>query len=96
MKLINRQVTREDTVVVFYLEENNTVVWEEAANTILVHKQVAIAFETPAFRDPRTSEHVTVRYFNNCFNIRIKILRYPLLIEKKFYRSNGKSIQNSC
>ncbi|XP_075974644.1 transcription factor p65-like isoform X2 [Anticarsia gemmatalis] len=60
--LLCEKVTREDTVVVFFLEENNTVVWEETANLILVHKQVAIAFETPPFKDPHTSDHVTVRF----------------------------------
>lgn len=60
--ILCEKVTREDTVVVFYLEENNTVVWEEMANTILVHKQVAIVFETPPFKEQTIYQGVTVHF----------------------------------
>lgn len=53
-------MTREDTAVVFYQEENNQVIWEETAIILLVHKQVAIVFETPAYRNPHITEQVVV------------------------------------
>ncbi|XP_050562117.1 embryonic polarity protein dorsal isoform X2 [Spodoptera frugiperda] len=60
--LLCEKVTREDIEVVFYQEEDGIIVWEETAIRILVHKQVAIAFETPAYRIPNTTDHVNV-YF---------------------------------
>ncbi|XP_022815075.1 dorsal-related immunity factor Dif isoform X2 [Spodoptera litura] len=60
--LLCEKVTREDIEVVFYQEEDGIVVWEEIAIRILVHKQVAIAFETPAYKYPNTTDHVNV-YF---------------------------------
>ncbi|KAH9640014.1 hypothetical protein HF086_008109 [Spodoptera exigua] len=60
--LLCEKVTREDIEVVFYQEEDGIVVWEETAIRILVHKQVAIAFETPAYKYPNTTDHVNV-YF---------------------------------
>nr|XP_049696682.1 embryonic polarity protein dorsal isoform X6 [Helicoverpa armigera]XP_049696683.1 embryonic polarity protein dorsal isoform X6 [Helicoverpa armigera] len=60
--LLCEKVTREDIEVVFYQEENGIVVWEEMAIRILVHKQVAIAFETPAYKYPNTTDHVHVHF----------------------------------
>ncbi|XP_026732895.1 transcription factor p65-like [Trichoplusia ni] len=60
--LLCEKVTREDIEVVFYQEENGHVVWEEMAIRILVHKQVAIAFETPAYRFPNITDHVNVHF----------------------------------
>ncbi|XP_049868285.1 embryonic polarity protein dorsal isoform X2 [Pectinophora gossypiella] len=67
--LLCEKVTREDIAVVFYEERRDqgaggggcaAVVWEESANIVMVHKQVAIAFTAPAYRDPHTQEHVEV------------------------------------
>nr|AEC52926.1 dorsalB [Antheraea pernyi] len=60
--LLCEKVTREDIAVVFYLEDKNQVIWEETAIILLVHKQVAIAFETPAYRIPNITEPVNVRF----------------------------------
>lgn len=63
------QVTREDVAVVLYEERREVgaggggascVVWEESATVVMVHKQAAIAFTTPPYREPRTSQHVDV------------------------------------
>lgn len=63
------QVTREDVAVVLYEERREVgaggggascVVWEENATIVMVHKQAAIAFTTPPYRDPRTSQHMDV------------------------------------
>lgn len=48
-------MTADDIEVVFYNE-----VWEAIATKILVHKQVAILIETPAYLHPDTTEHVNV------------------------------------
>ncbi|KAI5633865.1 rel-like DNA-binding domain-containing protein [Phthorimaea operculella] len=67
--LLCEKVTREDISVVFYEERRiegagdggaSAVVWEAAANVILVHKQYAIAFTAPPYRDPQAREHVEV------------------------------------
>lgn len=48
--LLCEKVTREDTAVVFYQEDDaGNVIWEAPANTVLIHKQVAIVFETPPY-----------------------------------------------
>ncbi|KAJ8730498.1 hypothetical protein PYW08_001911 [Mythimna loreyi] len=60
--LLCEKVTREDIEVVFYQEENGIMVWEELAIRILVHKQVAIAFETPPYKFPHTTDHVQVHF----------------------------------
>uniref|UniRef100_A0A2A4K3E1 RHD domain-containing protein n=1 Tax=Heliothis virescens TaxID=7102 RepID=A0A2A4K3E1_HELVI len=60
--LLCEKVTREDIEVVFYQEENGIMVWEEMAIRILVHKQVAIAFETPPYKFPNTTDHVHVHF----------------------------------
>lgn len=55
------QVTREEIVVVFYEEDNNgRILWEEPAITLLVHRQCAIAFETPPYKNPQITDHVKV------------------------------------
>ncbi|KAJ2950301.1 hypothetical protein O0L34_g11667 [Tuta absoluta] len=67
--LLCEKVTREDIAVVFYEERRmegagdggaSAVVWEAPANVILVHKQYAIAFTAPPYRDPQAREHVEV------------------------------------
>ncbi|XP_045447470.1 embryonic polarity protein dorsal-like [Melitaea cinxia] len=58
--LLCEKVTREDIAVVFFEKEGEQVVWEESANIVLVHRQVAIAFQTPPYRDPRGRDHVQV------------------------------------
>ncbi|XP_037298148.1 LOW QUALITY PROTEIN: embryonic polarity protein dorsal [Manduca sexta] len=60
--LLCEKVTREDTVVVFYQEDNNRVLWEEMAIIIVVHKQYAIAFETPPYKNPNITDNVNVRF----------------------------------
>lgn len=61
-------MTRDDTVVLFYQEDGSgRVVWEAPATTVLVHKQVAIVFETPRYNpphfDPRSHRgHITARF----------------------------------
>ncbi|XP_059055585.1 embryonic polarity protein dorsal-like isoform X2 [Achroia grisella] len=59
--LLCEKVNREDTAVVFFQEENKKVVWEERAHIEAVHKLVAIVFQTPPYRHPNTTEHVTVQ-----------------------------------
>ncbi|XP_047530541.1 embryonic polarity protein dorsal isoform X5 [Vanessa atalanta] len=58
--LLCEKVTREDIAVVFFQKEGEHVVWEESANIVLVHRQVAIAFHTPPYRDPSERRHVQV------------------------------------
>lgn len=58
--LLCEKVTREDIAVVFFQKEGEQVVWEESANIVLVHRQVAIAFQTPPYRNPRERDHVQV------------------------------------
>ncbi|CAH2108688.1 unnamed protein product [Euphydryas editha] len=58
--LLCEKVTREDIAVVFFQKEGERVVWEESANIVLVHRQVAIAFQTPPYRDPQGRDHVQV------------------------------------
>ncbi|XP_050668638.1 embryonic polarity protein dorsal-like isoform X5 [Leptidea sinapis] len=58
--LLCEKVVREDVAVVFFEKDGERVVWEENGNITLVHKQVAIAFYTPPYRDPHSQHHVQV------------------------------------
>ncbi|CAG4949624.1 unnamed protein product [Colias eurytheme] len=58
--LLCEKVVREDIAVVFFQKEGDTVVWEESANIVLVHKQVAIAFHAPPYQNPHATHHVQV------------------------------------
>ncbi|XP_026314792.1 transcription factor p65 isoform X2 [Hyposmocoma kahamanoa] len=67
--LLCEKVTREDVAVVLYEERREVgaggggascVVWEDNATVVMVHKQAAIAFTTPPYRDPATGQHVDV------------------------------------
>ncbi|XP_073949898.1 embryonic polarity protein dorsal-like isoform X2 [Choristoneura fumiferana] len=59
--LLCEKVTREDIEVVFSQKFDDGYVWESAANILLVHKQVAIAFQAPPYRDLNCTEHVKVQ-----------------------------------
>ncbi|OWR46016.1 dorsal [Danaus plexippus plexippus] len=58
--LLCERVTREDISVVFFQKEGDNVVWEESAHIVLVHRQYAIAFHTPPYRDQAETGHVQV------------------------------------
>ncbi|XP_028166328.1 embryonic polarity protein dorsal-like isoform X7 [Ostrinia furnacalis] len=60
--LLCEKVTREDTEVWFFLEENGAVVWSERGHIDYVHKQLAIVLKTPPYRDQRLDHHVTVQF----------------------------------
>ncbi|XP_063622923.1 embryonic polarity protein dorsal-like isoform X1 [Cydia splendana] len=61
--LLCEKVTRDDVDVVFSQAFDDGSVWEASANIVLVHKQVAIAFQAPAYRDPMCMENVKVKIF---------------------------------
>lgn len=54
------QATRDDTVIAFYELDGEDEVWCKEVPPLLVHKQVALVFDTPPYRDPNTPSHVTV------------------------------------
>ncbi|XP_038214800.1 embryonic polarity protein dorsal isoform X2 [Zerene cesonia] len=58
--LLCEKVVREDIAVVFFQKEGDAVVWEESANIVLVHKQVAIAFHAPPYQNPHATHNVQV------------------------------------
>ncbi|XP_028031025.1 embryonic polarity protein dorsal isoform X1 [Bombyx mandarina] len=60
--LLCEKVSKEDTAVIFYQEVNEQIVWEETVTPSYVHKQVAVVFNTPPYRDPQRDEHVTVHF----------------------------------
>ncbi|KPJ06840.1 Embryonic polarity protein dorsal [Papilio machaon] len=60
MILLCEKVTGQDTAVVFFEKENEEVVWEAAATNVHVHKQAAIAFDIPPYRDPAPRDNVKV------------------------------------
>lgn len=53
-------MTREDTEVWFFQEENGALLWSERGHIDYVHKQLAIVLKTPPYRDLRVPHHVTV------------------------------------
>lgn len=61
--LLCEKVVRDDTEVVFSEAFDNGSVWEASANIVLVHKQVAIAFQAPPYRDPTCMDNVKVKIF---------------------------------
>lgn len=66
------QVTREDTAVVFYQQDAaGRTLWEAAATTVLVHKQVAIVFETPAY----SAAHYEPRAHRGQIHVRFQLKR---------------------
>ncbi|XP_013180060.1 PREDICTED: embryonic polarity protein dorsal isoform X3 [Papilio xuthus] len=60
MILLCEKVTGQDTAVVFFEKANEEVVWEAAATNVHVHKQAAIAFDIPPYRDPAPHDNVKV------------------------------------
>ncbi|CAK1540811.1 unnamed protein product [Leptosia nina] len=60
MFLLCEKVVREDVAVVFFQKDGDMIVWEENANILLVHKQYAIAFNVPPYRNQTSSHHVQV------------------------------------
>ncbi|XP_014663067.1 PREDICTED: embryonic polarity protein dorsal-like [Priapulus caudatus] len=50
--LLCDKVTRDGIEVRFFEEKNGQTVWQEKAQIVLVHKQVAIVVKTPPYRDP--------------------------------------------
>ncbi|XP_061729677.1 transcription factor p65 isoform X5 [Cydia pomonella] len=61
--LLCEKVTRDDVDVVFSQAFDDGSLWEASANIVLVHKQVAIAFQAPPYRDPMCIENVKVKIF---------------------------------
>ncbi|XP_068632924.1 embryonic polarity protein dorsal-like isoform X3 [Battus philenor] len=60
MILLCEKVTGQDTAVVFFEKANDEVVWEAAATNVHVHKQAAITFDIPPYRNPVTQTNVKV------------------------------------
>ncbi|XP_065203085.1 embryonic polarity protein dorsal-like isoform X1 [Planococcus citri] len=60
MMLLCEKITKEDIKVRFYEESQGHEVWEAFADIILVHKQVAIAFKTPAYHNQEAHDKVSV------------------------------------
>lgn len=54
----------EDIEIVFLEEMNNEVTWESKGefSTNNVHKQVAIVFKTPPYKDPNVSDRHFIVY----------------------------------
>jgi hypothetical protein len=53
-------VTREDTEIWFFREENGATVWSERVPPEFVHKQLAVVFKTPPYCDRTIPHHLTV------------------------------------
>ncbi|KAL0881237.1 hypothetical protein ABMA27_002337 [Loxostege sticticalis] len=60
--LLCEKVTREDTEVWFFQEENGALLWSERGHIDYVHKQLAIVLKTPPYRDLGVPHHVTVQF----------------------------------
>ncbi|XP_023942269.1 embryonic polarity protein dorsal isoform X7 [Bicyclus anynana] len=58
--LLCERVTKEDVMVVFFQKEGERVVWEANANVLMVHRQYAVVFQTPPYRNPHEQSHVQV------------------------------------
>ncbi|XP_039751066.1 embryonic polarity protein dorsal isoform X3 [Pararge aegeria] len=58
--LLCERVTKEDVMVVFFQKEGDNVVWEANANVLMVHRQYAVVFQTPPYRNPHEQSHVQV------------------------------------
>ncbi|XP_045768240.1 embryonic polarity protein dorsal-like [Maniola jurtina] len=58
--LLCERVTKEDVMVVFFQKEGDRTVWEANANVVLVHRQYAVVFQTPPYRNPNEQNHVQV------------------------------------
>lgn len=54
-------MTKEDVAVVFFQKEGERTVWEANANVVMVHRQYAVVFQTPPYRNPHEQNHVQVR-----------------------------------
>nr|XP_034827218.1 embryonic polarity protein dorsal isoform X7 [Maniola hyperantus] len=58
--LLCERVTKEDVMVVFFQKDGDRTVWEANANVVLVHRQYAVVFQTPPYRNPNEQNHVQV------------------------------------
>ncbi|KAG7305875.1 hypothetical protein JYU34_008419 [Plutella xylostella] len=56
--LLCEKVAREDITVTFFEKSGERVTWQADAADVFVHKQVAICFTTPPYRDPHVQDHV--------------------------------------